>query len=151
MKVQPKRIALFLVDAFPSLCCVEHTLACLFFSSLFAGAPPENRANCSQDDCNRGAPTDEMLQDLSQEITPFWKDLGHRLKVPNKRIDEIHVDNIQYLGVREKAFQMLMAWKEQRSDVAKITELSRALKALGKNRTEMKYCVDSNFVDDTAI
>ncbi|XP_015762595.1 PREDICTED: uncharacterized protein LOC107341661 [Acropora digitifera] len=96
-------------------------------------------------------PTDEVLQPLSQEITPFWKDLGRRLKVPNKRIDEIHVDNIQYLGVKEKAFQMLMAWKEQRSDVAKITELSRALKALGKNRTEMKYCSGSSFMDDTAI
>ena len=110
------------------------------FFSLFAGAPPANRET----------PTDEVLQALSEEITPFWKDLGRRLKVPNKRIDEIHVD-IQYLGVREKAFQMLKAWKEQTSDVAKITELSRALKALGKNRTEMKYCIGSNFMDDTAI
>ncbi|XP_044183730.1 uncharacterized protein LOC114974515 [Acropora millepora] len=100
---------------------------------------------------NRETPTDEVLQALSEEITPFWKDLGRRLKVPNKRIDEIHVDNIQYQGVKEKAFQMLKAWKEQTSDVAKITELSRALKSLGKNRTEMKYCIGSNFVDDTAI
>ncbi|XP_015749012.1 PREDICTED: uncharacterized protein LOC107328774 isoform X4 [Acropora digitifera] len=112
-------------------------------------APPENRANCSQDDCNRGAPTDEMLQDLSQEITPFWKDLGRKLKVPNNTIDAIHIDNVQYLAVKEKAFQMLKVWKEKKSDVAKKRELSRALKALGKNRTEMKYCVDSNFMDDT--
>ena len=121
------------------------------FFSLFAGAPPAKRANRSQDECNRDTPTDEVLQDLSEDITPFWKDLGRKLKVPNKRIDAIHIDNVRYLGVKEKAFQMLMVWKEQRSDVAKITELSRALKDLGKNRTEMKYCSGSSFMDDTAI
>ena len=150
MKVQPKRIALFLVDACPSLCCVEHTLNCLFFS-LFAGAPPAKRANRSQDECNRETPTDEVLHKLSQDIIPFWKDLGRKLKVPNEKIDEIHIDNVQYQGVSEKAFQMLRVWKEQRSDVAKITELSRALKALGKDRTEMKYCSGSSFMDYTAI
>lgn len=118
---------------------------------MFAGAPPAKRRKRSQDKCNRLAPTDEVLHDLSQDITPFWKDLGRKLKVPNEKIDEIQTDNVQYPGVKEKAFQMLMAWKELRSDVAKITELSVALKALGKNRTEMKYCGGSSFMDDTAI
>ena len=111
------------------------------FFSLFAGAPPANRET----------PTDEVLQALSEEITPFWKDLGCRLKVPNKRIDEIHVDNIQYLGVKEKAFQMLKAWKEQTSDVANYYGIIKGFEILGKNRTEMKYCIGSNFMDDTAI
>ena len=108
---------------------------------MFAGEPPANRET----------PTDEMLRDLSQDITSFWKTLGHKLKVPNTKIDEIQADNVQYPSVREKAFQMLMAWKELRFDVATIKELSRALKALGKNRTEMKYCCGSSFMDDTAI
>ena len=108
----------------------------MFFSSWFAGAPPAKRAKLSQDERNRLAPTDEMLEDLSQDITSFWKDLGRKLKVPNKKIDEIQADNVPYPRVKDKAFQMLMVWKDLGSDVATITELSRALKALGKNRTE---------------
>ncbi|XP_015749011.1 PREDICTED: uncharacterized protein LOC107328774 isoform X3 [Acropora digitifera] len=114
-------------------------------------APPAKRAKLSQDECNRLAPTVEMLRDLSQEITSFWKDLGIKLKVPYEKIKEIQDDNVPYPGVKDKAFQMLMVWKEQSSDVAKIMELSRALKDLGKNRTEMKYCSGSSFMDDTAI
>ena len=109
----------------------------MFFSSLFTGAPP--------------APSAEMLKDLSQEITSFWKDLGIKLKVPYDKIIEIQAENVLYPGVRDKAFHMLMVWREQGSDVAKITELSRALKALGKNRTEMKYVSGSSFMDYTAI
>ena len=124
---------------------------CFFFSSLFAGVPPAKRPKLSQDECNRLAPTVEMLGDLSQEITSFWKDLGIKLKVPYEKIKEIQDDNVPYPGVKDKAFQMLMVWKEQSSDVAKIMELSGALKDLGKNRTEMKYCSGSSFMDDTAI
>ncbi|XP_044183591.1 uncharacterized protein LOC122964156 [Acropora millepora] len=115
------------------------------------GAPPAKRANRSQDESTRSARTVEVLEDLSLDIIPYWKSLGHKLKVPNEKIDEIHLDNVQYPGVKQKAFQMLMVWRELRSDVAKVTELSRALIALGKNRTEMKYCSGSNFMDDTAI
>ncbi|XP_015762140.1 PREDICTED: uncharacterized protein LOC107341251 [Acropora digitifera] len=105
--------------------------------------------NGSEDESTRSARTVEVLEDLSLDIIPYWKSLGHKLKVPNEKIDQIHLDNVQYPGVKEKAFQMLMVWRDLRSEVAKVTELSRALKALGKNRTEMKYCVDSNFMDDT--
>ncbi|XP_044183523.1 uncharacterized protein LOC114977245 isoform X2 [Acropora millepora] len=118
---------------------------------IHEGAPPANRANRSQDESNRSAPTDEVLEDLSRDITSFWKSLGHKLKVPNTKIDEIQADNVQYPSVTEKAFQMLMAWKELRSDAATITELSRALKALGKNRTEKEHCSGSSFMDDTDI
>ena len=97
------------------------------------------------------APTDEKLSDLSQDITPFWKDLGLKLKVPYGKIQAIHTDNVQYPGVTDKAFQMLMVWKDLGPDVATMTELSRALKALGKNRTEIKHCGGSSFMDDTAI
>ena len=122
--------------------CWAHT--CLFFSSLFA----DNR---SQDESTRSARTVEVLEDLSLEIIPYWKSLGHKLKVPNEKIDAIQLENVQYPRVEEKAFQMLMVWRDLRSDVAKVRESSKALKALGKGRTEMKYCRGSNFMDDTAI
>ena len=107
--------------------------------------------NGSEDESTRSARTVKVLEELSLEIIPYWKSLGHRLKVPNEKIDQIHLDHVQYPGVQEKAFQMLMVWRDLRSDEAKITELSRALKALGKNRTEKKYCSGPSFMDDTAI
>ncbi|XP_029213742.2 uncharacterized protein LOC114977244 isoform X2 [Acropora millepora] len=114
-------------------------------------APPAKRPKLSQDECNRLAPTDEMLRKLSQDIASFWKDLGIKLKVPFKKITAIQNDNVPYPGVTDKALQMLMVWKEERSDVATVKELSEALKALGKNRTEMEHCGDSSFKDDTAM
>ena len=117
---------------------------------MFAGAPSVKRAKRSQDECNRLVPTDEKLQDLSEEITSFWRDLGVKLKVPYEKIEQIQGDNVPYPGVRDKAFQMLMVWKQLGADAATITELARALKALGKNTTAMKHCGGSSFMDDTA-
>ena len=44
-----------------------------------------------------------------------------------------------YPGVKEKSFQMLMAWFERGKSVT-FNELSRALQALGKDRLAKKYC-----------
>ena len=91
-----------------------------------------------------------MLGDLAKDITSFWKHLGRKLKVANENIDEIQADNVQYPDVRKKSFQMLIVW-ENNVQSPKITELSRALKALGKNTIEKKYCSGSSFMDNTAI
>ena len=76
---------------------------------------------------------------MSQDIIPFWKRLGRKLKVPNAKLDEIQCDNIQYPRVKEKAYQMLMAWTDQ-GESATLSELSRALQALGNKRLAQKYC-----------
>lgn len=110
---------------------------------IYEGAPPAKRAKLSQDECIKFAPSDEMLGDLAKDITSFWKHLGRKLKIANENIEEIQADNVQYPGVREKSFQMLMVWKNNVQS-ATITELSRALKALGKNRIEGKYCSGSS-------
>ena len=127
----------------------------MFFASWFAGAPLAKRAKLSQDECIKLSPSDEMLGDLAKDITSFWKHLGRKLKIANENIEEIQADNakrakLQYPGVREKSFQMLMVWKNNVQS-ATITELSRALKALGKNRIEVKYCSGSSFMDNTTI
>ena len=88
---------------------------------------------------NNCSPSEEVLANLSQEIGGFWKLLGRTLKVPDFKIEAIDVDNVQYLGVTEKSFQMLMAWLN-RGESATFDELSKALRALGKERLRKKYC-----------
>ena len=93
-----------------------------------------------KEECER-ALTEELLDDLSCDIGKFWKSLGLKLKVPNASIDEIQADQVQYPGVKEKSFQMLMVWFDRGESVT-FSELSRALKALGKDRLAKKYCSD---------
>ena len=93
-----------------------------------------------KEECER-ALTEEVLDDLSRDIGKFWKSLGLKLKVPNASVDEIQADQVQYPGVKEKSFQMLMVWFDRGESVT-FSELSRALKALGKDRLAKKYCSD---------
>ena len=86
-----------------------------------------------------GSPSEEVLEDLSLNIGKFWKSLGRRLKVPNSNIEAIQADNVQYPGVKEKSFQMLMDWLD-RGESATFDKLSEALGALGKARLLEKYC-----------
>ena len=48
---------------------------------------------------------------------------------------------MQYPGVKEKSFQMLMVWFDRGESVT-FSELSRSLKDLGKDRLAKKYCSD---------
>ena len=93
-----------------------------------------------KEECER-ALTEEVLDDLSRDFGKFWKSLGLKLKVPNANIDEIQADQVQYPSVKEKSFQMLMVWFDRGESVT-FSELSRALKALGKDRLAKKYCSD---------
>ena len=86
-----------------------------------------------------GSPSEEVLEDLSLNIGKFWKSLGRKLKVPNSNIEAIQADNVQYPGVKEKSFQMLMDWLD-RGESATFDKLSKALGALGKARLLEKYC-----------
>lgn len=95
-----------------------------------------------EDNSSYKQPSEEVLENLSQDIVSFWKPLGRKLKVPNAKLEEIHGDNIQYPGIKEKAFQMLLAWIDQRQ-TATFGHLSVALQSLGKNRLADKYCGSS--------
>lgn len=106
---------------------------------IFEGEPPRKMLRHDQKDIQNGMPSEEALGDLAQDITPFWKPLGRKLKVPNAKLEEIQSDNVQYPAVKEKAFQMLMVWKDLRESPT-FSELSRALQALGKNRLAHKHC-----------
>ena len=85
-----------------------------------------------------GSPSEEFLGDLSRDICTFWKPLGRKLQVPNSDIEAIQADNVQYPGVEEKSFQMLMAWLN-RGESATFGKLSEALGALEKATLLKKY------------
>ena len=86
-----------------------------------------------------GSPTEEDLDDLSYDIVEFWQSLGLKLKVPYSNIKAIQLDSVQYPQVKDKAFQMLMDWLDQ-GESATFDRLSKALRALGKERLRKKYC-----------
>ena len=98
--------------------------------------PPAKRPKVN----HKEIPSEDDFADLSKDIVPFWKHLGRKLKIPNASIEEIQSDNVQFPGVKEKAFQMLMVWVDEQGESATSSELSRALKALGKKRLAQKYC-----------
>ena len=113
-------------------------LLVLFYIST--DAPPGKKPRYDQEDVKKGMPSEEALGDLAQHITPFWKPLGRKLKVPNVKLEEIQSDNVQYPSVKEKAFQMLMVWIDLEESPT-FSELSRALQALGKNRLAQEHCI----------
>ena len=56
--------------------------------------------------------TECMLEDLAKDVASYWKHLGRKLRVPNSKIERIHKDHHNYDDITEKAFAMLLEWKE---------------------------------------
>ena len=59
-----------------------------------------------------GTVTDDKLLDLARDVVKFWKNLGRELQIPEARLDEIDID-YQGQGVVEKAYQMLLSWRDK--------------------------------------
>ena len=57
-----------------------------------------------------GKPLDEELQYLSRELAGKWKTLGRRLGFNEAAIDDFDQANKE---LAEKAYKMLMAWKQK--------------------------------------
>ena len=93
-----------------------------------------------KEECER-APTEAVLDDLSRDIGLILKIFKTWIKRTNANIEEIQADQVQYPGVKEKSFQMLMVWFDRGESVT-FSELSRLLKDLGKDRLAKKYCSD---------
>ena len=93
-----------------------------------------------KEECER-APTEAVLDDLSRDIGLILEIFKTWIKRTNANIEEIQADQVQYPGVKEKSFQMLMVWFDRGESVT-FSELSRLLKDLGKDRLAKKYCSD---------
>eukprot|EP00795_Rhopilema_esculentum_P013563 gene13563-4451_t len=85
-------------------------------------------------------PSEKELQNLAKDLINDWKSLGRELDVPNKDILKIHKDNINYDDIVEKAFAMLLKWKELKGNEANFEILKSALINIGLVATAEKHC-----------
>ena len=85
-----------------------------------------------------GTPQRDELEALANEIGDSWRKLARRLNL-EPRIDDI--DN-QYRQLSEKAYQMLLEWKQRNGDEATYAILFKALDhdLVGHRDLAQKYC-----------
>ena len=83
-------------------------------------------------------PAIRVLDDLSGEVTGCWYSLGIHLGVKEETIDDIRGNNNEHPRPKQKAFEMLKAWRDMGS--ATYGELGRALKHVDKGLLANKYC-----------
>ena len=55
--------------------------------------------------------SESKFDDIAGEISKMWKSIGRKLNVSEPELREIEL-NYQHAGEKEKAFQMLIAWRE---------------------------------------
>ncbi|XP_065065525.1 uncharacterized protein LOC135691567 isoform X2 [Rhopilema esculentum] len=82
--------------------------------------------------------TDAKLDKIARQIVSTWKSVGRNLSVDERKLSEIDQSN-QNESAREKAFQMLMAWKEMFPDEFCAEVLGRALVKCDLKYTARQY------------
>ena len=86
----------------------------------------------------KGFPTDEELEDLSENIPDHWIKLGRRLGF-NKELQEFDKGHDK---LAEKAYAMLIAWKEREGSSATYRVLNKALCDIRVKRRDLaqRFC-----------
>jgi len=86
-----------------------------------------------------GSPSDEDLEGLSRRIGQSWKPLGRRLNFKEAQLTAFHKENEEY---SEKAYQMLMRWKEMEGSAATHQVLNDALchQFVGERALAEEFC-----------
>ena len=89
-----------------------------------------------KEECER-ALTEEVLNDLSRDLSKFWKSLRLKLKFPNANSDEIQADQVQYPSVKEKIISNLdgLVWQREISHIQRFVE---SIKGPRKGQTSEK-------------
>lgn len=87
-----------------------------------------------------GTPENDELEELANEIAESWKRLARRLKLEEPRITAIDNENRE---LSEKAYQMLLDWKQRNADDATYAILFQALghTLVGRRDLAKKYCL----------
>ncbi|KAJ7369728.1 hypothetical protein OS493_036759 [Desmophyllum pertusum] len=78
------------------------------------------------------------LHQLANDVSAFWRALGRELKVEEPKLVQIDRDNQQ--DTYEKAYQMLMHWRNDNADAATYLILFNALTVLGHSNLAKQYC-----------
>ena len=123
----------------------------LFINSSLELVPFSSRrcGNCLLKHCNRpilsvkkGTPSDEDLEELSQQIGKSWRPLGRRLQFTEAELIAFHKDNQDEYS--EKAYQMLLRWKSRDGKDATYQVLYDALdhKLVKEKRLAEEICCD---------
>ena len=84
-----------------------------------------------------GSPSPDELEGLSEEINDKWKKLGRRLHFGEAQITE-HDKNNDKLS--EKAYKLLLAWKERDASAATYRVLHKALSEVKRNDLAQEFC-----------
>ena len=88
-----------------------------------------------------GVPENEDLERLAQKVVAEWKELGRRLwkSETEEELDAIDKQNDKY---SEKAYKMLLKWKQAEGSGATFRVLHDALRDPLVNRRDLaeKYC-----------
>ena len=84
-----------------------------------------------------GSPTPDELEGLSEKISDKWKKLGRRLQFDKAQITE-HDENNDKLS--EKAYNLLMAWKERDASDATYRVLHKALSDVKRKDLAQEFC-----------
>ena len=86
-----------------------------------------------------GSPSDEELEDIAGRIAGAWKSLGRRLDFGESKLTGFHKENEEY---SEKAYKMLLAWKQRDASKATYQVLYEALCHRLVNRKDLaeEFC-----------
>ena len=86
-----------------------------------------------------GSPTVDVLEHLSKKVSNDWRTLGRRLTFQEAELEEF--DN-GYQQISEKAYAMLLAWKQRGGSTATYSILNQALCDTCVNRRDLaqEFC-----------
>lgn len=100
---------------------------------------PAKKKRKTQDAVKEGIPTNEELENLAGEIADKWKPLGRRLGFDEAQLVGFHKDVDEY---RQKAYAMLLGWKQKKGSEATYKILHGALCDDRVQRRDLaeKYC-----------
>lgn len=87
-----------------------------------------------------GIPKEIELHELADDVSLFWKKLGRTLGVEEPKLSQLELDHQR--DAYERAFQMLLHWRQTRNDQATYRNLFNALTSnvVGRNDLGKKYC-----------
>ena len=87
-----------------------------------------------------GRPTDRELHCLAGMIAEKWRPLGRQLGFEEWELTLFHKDNEEY---KEKAYAMLLSWKQRKGEGATYQVLKEALcdeELVGRTDLAEKFC-----------
>lgn len=79
----------------------------------------------------------DVLQHLGSDIGDDWKKLGRRLKVTDAQLEEINGTDDK---LAEKAYRMLIIWKQKGGSAATYKKLNNALINVGRKDLAERHC-----------